>query len=448
MTKFCFIALLVVATMSCNSPKNVTIGVHVEGAAADAKSVIVTADSTYEITLDSTGSAIVALAEPIKAEYGKFGYGRVKIPVFIEPGKSFDISLKMEERRAIPEFTGEGAKKNEYLNSPVHRSFQPDFKAEEQAFITSLEDGLKQLYANLDTLGFDVPFVQLEKQRLHYNVFSVMPMYPSYHVYYAQVQGFAPSEVYYNYLKSLIKEDESLMQLDQYKSVMADFVQVYSTKDMKEFDPLLAVKTQLEYVDKNITNPAIAGFLVDKYATAYVGRSGVEHLAEISPIYNAKVTCPSAKAKFEELCGKWAKIAKGEPSPSFKYMDIDGKEVSLEDLAGKYVFIDVWATWCGPCRGEIPALKELEHKFKDKNIHFVSISCDQDKSAWEKMVKEDKLGGIQLHNGADREFMETFMISGIPRFILLDREGKIVASDMSRPSNPVTVETLTALEGI
>ena len=83
-----------------------------------------------------------------------------------------------------------------------------------------------------------------------------------------------------------------------------------------------------------------------------------------------------------------------------------------------------------------------------KNIVFVSISCDKDKAAWEKMVKEKELGGIQLHIGDDRSFMNAFEIKFIPRFILLDREGKIINPAMTRPSNAETEKTLTALEGI
>ena len=64
------------------------------------------------------------------------------------------------------------------------------------------------------------------------------------------------------------------------------------------------------------------------------------------------------------------------------------------------------------------------------------------------MVKEEKLGGIQLHYGNDKSFMEFYMITGIPRFILLDREGKIIQSNATRPSNPETLKTLSALEGI
>ena len=131
-------------------------------------------------------------------------------------------------------------------------------------------------------------------------------------------------------------------------------------------------------------------------------------------------------------------LKEGDQAPTFKYLDINGKEVSLSDLEGKYVYIDVWATWCGPCQYELPHLKELEKKMHGKKIVFVSISCD----------KEQGLGGVQLHNGGDREFMTAFGIRGIPRFILLDKKGKIVNPNMTRPSNPETEKTLKALKGI
>ena len=141
-------------------------------------------------------------------------------------------------------------------------------------------------------------------------------------------------------------------------------------------------------------------------------------------------------------------LKEGDQAPTFKYLDINGKEVSLSDLKGKYVYIDIWATWCGPCTGELPHLKELEKKMHGKKIVFVSISCDKDKAAWEKMVKEKGLEGVQLHNGGDRVFMDAFGVKYIPRFILLDKEGKVVNANMNRPSNAETEKTLKALKGI
>ena len=141
-------------------------------------------------------------------------------------------------------------------------------------------------------------------------------------------------------------------------------------------------------------------------------------------------------------------LKEGDQAPTFKYLDINGKEVSLSDLKGKYVYIDIWATWCGPCTGELPHLKELEKKMHGKKIVFVSISCDKDKAAWEKMVKEKGLEGVQLHNGGDRAFMDAFGVKFIPRFILLDKKGKVVNANMTRPSNAETEKTLNALKGI
>ena len=108
-------------------------------------------------------------------------------------------------------------------------------------------------------------------------------------------------------------------------------------------------------------------------------------------------------------------LCRQDRCPNFSFEDIDGKKVTLKSLKGKYIFIDIWATWCPPCRDELPFLKVLEEKFKDRNIWFVSISCDKDKKKWVEMVKREKLGGIQLHMGDDWSFMD----SVIERFPVL-----------------------------
>jgi thiol-disulfide isomerase/thioredoxin len=136
-------------------------------------------------------------------------------------------------------------------------------------------------------------------------------------------------------------------------------------------------------------------------------------------------------------------------APSFDYANFKGGTTKLSDLNGKYVYIDVWATWCGPCRAEIPFLKKVEEKYHDKNIAFVSISVDVDKDLekWKKFVEEKQLGGIQLF--ADKnwnsDFMKSFSINSIPRFILIDPSGKVVSADAARPSSPKLQEQLDGL---
>lgn len=138
----------------------------------------------------------------------------------------------------------------------------------------------------------------------------------------------------------------------------------------------------------------------------------------------------------------------GQKIPDFCFPDINGNMVKFSSLRGKYVYIDIWATWCRPCCSEIPYMSQLEEKFHGRNIHFVSISCDKDQKAWKKKVLDENLGGIQLNCNSVPEFMKFFGIMGIPHFLLIDPEGKIVNPQMSRPSQKITEESLKSLEGI
>jgi thiol-disulfide isomerase/thioredoxin len=137
------------------------------------------------------------------------------------------------------------------------------------------------------------------------------------------------------------------------------------------------------------------------------------------------------------------------PSPSFDYENHKGGATKLEDLRGKYVYIDVWATWCGPCIAEIPHLKKLEEQFHGKNIEFVSISIDtkKDYEKWKKFVVTKELGGIQLFadNDWNSDFVKAYNITGIPRFILIDPDGKVVNANADRPSFPTLAKTLEVL---
>ena len=139
----------------------------------------------------------------------------------------------------------------------------------------------------------------------------------------------------------------------------------------------------------------------------------------------------------------------GNPSPSFAYENHKGGVTKLEDFKGKYVYIDVWATWCGPCRAEIPFLKKTEEKYHGKNIEFVSISIDKlkDKDKWRAMVDDKQLGGVQLFadNDWNSQFVKDYGINGIPRFILIGPDGNIVNANADRPSSADLDKVLSEL---
>ncbi|SEC24650.1 Thiol-disulfide isomerase or thioredoxin [Tenacibaculum sp. MAR_2009_124] len=157
-----------------------------------------------------------------------------------------------------------------------------------------------------------------------------------------------------------------------------------------------------------------------------------------------------ASRYYEQVAYINKNLAKGLASPKFvNFENHKGGTTSLDDLKGKYVFIDVWATWCQPCKNEIPYLKKVEEKFHGKNIEFVGISIDQakDHETWKNMVSEKDLAGTQLFadNNWNSEFVKSYKINGIPRFILIDPQGNIINAQAPRPSDAKLVEVLESL---
>jgi thiol-disulfide isomerase/thioredoxin len=161
-------------------------------------------------------------------------------------------------------------------------------------------------------------------------------------------------------------------------------------------------------------------------------------------------------AYFNDAYSQSKVMGKGKPSPIFEnYIDIKGGVKSLESFKGKYVYIDVWATWCGPCIQQIPFLQSLEKEYHGKNIEFVSISTDEPQRSggswgaaeqkWRTFVKERNMTGVQLWAGQDYAFQGAYQINAIPRFILISPNGTIEDANAPRPSDPELQSLFTSL---
>ncbi len=124
-----------------------------------------------------------------------------------------------------------------------------------------------------------------------------------------------------------------------------------------------------------------------------------------------------------------------QPAPDLTMQDVNGKPMSISQFKGKYLLVDFWASWCGPCRQENPNVVAAYNKFKGKNFEILGVSLDQDKDAWIQAIKADNLNWPQMSDLKQWNSIsvETYKFDGIPFNVLIDPDGKIIASSLRGP---------------
>lgn len=135
---------------------------------------------------------------------------------------------------------------------------------------------------------------------------------------------------------------------------------------------------------------------------------------------------------FHQLVTKMLATMKGKPAPEISLPTPDGKELALSSLKGKVVLIDFWASWCGPCRREMPNVVAAYKKYKDKGFEIYGVSLDKDKDSWLQAIAKD---GITWPQVSDLQYwnssvVQLYSIEGIPYTVLIDREGNILAKNL------------------
>jgi thiol-disulfide isomerase/thioredoxin len=205
-------------------------------------------------------------------------------------------------------------------------------------------------------------------------------------------------------------------------------------------DPLERISLKIDKIKELFKTPELISSTLQNDLERYVSSYKIVN-KEVFNIDIARLESLLSKVDDEELQKRILNNFKnlhytslGSDIPVIKFKDAAGNEVSLEQFQGKYIYIDLWASWCVPCIKEIPYLQELEKLYKDKNLVFVSISLDSDKNAWRNKMNELSLHGHQWELG-ESNYDKLMNVTGIPHFILYGPDGKLIQYKAPRPSS-------------
>ena len=203
-----------------------------------------------------------------------------------------------------------------------------------------------------------------------------------------------------------------------------------------------AVIQDLANLKAIFTNQEIINAFANEYIIQYL-QGAPEGMAEALAYYKTVSTDTAAHAAADAVYAHYKDLVPGAQALDFTMTDKKGKVFRLSDFRGKAVYIDVWATWCGPCCAEIPYMEKLAaHYAKNKDIELISISLDEDHAKWEKKLAEDKPEWKQYicPDAFTSELCKNYDINAIPRFLFFDKDGKVISLDAPRPSEDGIIE--------
>ncbi|MEM6718094.1 MAG: TlpA disulfide reductase family protein [Bacteroidota bacterium] len=396
-----------------------------------------------EISLQDDGTFLDTLK--LDSGYFTFDHGRENTKMYIQPGNDVKITLDTKQFDETLKYEGAGAGNNNYLAAKFLESeknnFQKMYVDEEDAFLKNIGDiKNKALEALNNAKEVSAEFAALEKEGIEFEYLANLARYPSYHPYFAKKPDYKASKDLLKPLESVdFDNEEDFKNFDAYQQITSQHYLGKFYVDSTKADAIQMIKGLKSQNIKNSLSEELA------YAISPSGKDSEMIFNTIKEISDDEKFIEEVSKKYKKL----QNLVAGKESPRFDYENYAGGNTTLADLKGKYVYIDVWATWCGPCLGEIPSLKKVEKEYHDKNIHFVSISIDTKPAydKWRDMIKNKELGGIQLmaDNAWQSKFVTDYAIEGIPRFILIGPDGKIVNADAPRPSNPKLIELFNEL---
>lgn len=431
--------------MSCQPETSKTVRIHGQLKEMGATDVLMRYDGAASLIGDSRDVVLHTDAEGRfdtvltleKPEY----YSISRNTLYLTPGDHLEVMITQNNTEAV--FKGQGAEANTYLKErlfPKGGSFleggsnvKADFR-QTGKIIDSLAAGREQQLDGLS--GVSDEFREMERGRIYADVVNSYLYYRSYASEFAGKTEGESDTVEQKYIAEVAP-------------VMAEKVKFLNG------DPFLnvaVVRNILFYIEES----EYAGFFkffipTDRFHELYEGYKKVSALrgtltqtaVDDIHVFLGNMKNADFAVELKNKVTRASRLLPGQPAVDIVLTNKDGERKMLSDFKGKPIYLDLWATWCGPCIQESPAFTLLSEKYK--NIEFVQVSTDQQSDVW-KSYLEHKQSPLTQYNSVDRQLIDGWQIFYIPRFILIDNDFKIINSYAPRPSSEEIGPLLDALE--
>lgn len=410
-------------------------------------------DTTAKVT-DGKFVLDFQLNQPTKLT---FKHGKERSELYLEPGDDVSMTLNPEQFDETLRLAGEGSEESNYLlekyimNEKHSSAMKENFSLPINEFTAKMDEIKKENQDFLKTYSktnnnMNADFIKSASSNIVYDWASSKINYPSYYKYFTKDENLDLGDNYFSFMDKIDMNDEAAYNNDPtYKRMISSYL---STMGEDAGDGIENLGAMFNIADQKINNKTIKSGILFNALNGFLRNNDATGAEKYVTQFNNMATDEDMKKKLADTYEVAKKLLKGNPAPTFNYTNTAGESVALESLKGKNVYIDVWATWCGPCMREIPSLKELEKQYHGSDdIVFMSVSIDKmkDKEKWVNMIDDKELTGVQLM--ADKDWKSSicadYSINGIPRFILIDKEGNIMDKNAPRPSSP-EIKTILA----
>lgn len=382
-------------------------------------------------------------------------YSNSNLNIIISPGDSFHIDARLKDSVWVYELSGKGSEETQ-LNFNNYYEFDrmrmEDFQilvktADLSGYTTTMKNWVdeydKVLKSNLKETKADKELKKRAEALRDIKLANYFLIYGKYHKDIGDSSFKYPEE----WVKVI--EDKSLRELDYVpSSEYQNFLLLYLTQMGPE-----------QKANPCETMQAYLNFSNSKFSKASKDEINARLLMEamsngcfkaVKEEYNQYLTYTSVNdysAVLKQKAFEVDELSEGDMAPDFVFLDKEGNKHSLKDLRGKVIYLDFWATWCGPCIRSMKSSGPLKEAFKDnENVAFVYLSTDRDVNKWKSHYITN--GGDKNHwhvGPSGQEVSLAYKVFSIPRYVIIDKEGKIVNPNAPRPYDPSLPEVLTKL---